>query len=89
VAPVSRIGRIFDAVGLAVLLVGVGLLTRAWFGLRGVEAYEPTLAEGVGAAVRRVDQFVGIQRVGIAVTALAVFVFAFSWWFERRRERSE
>jgi len=83
--PVSRAGRIVDTVGLTLFVMGVAVLTRAWFGFRAVEAFEPTTEDGIGAAVLQWERFASMQRIGIAVVVVAICTFTWSWWAERSR----
>lgn len=81
---VPLIGRILDAVGLLVFLVGGGLVARAWIGFQSV----PDLTQSPGAletaAVEYADGFWRLQKIGAALMILGVLIFVGAWLAARR-----
>jgi len=80
---VPRIGRIFDLLGLLLLLSGAGLVVRASIGFRDVQAYTPKADDLPMAAVRLADGFWRMEKAGIALILLGVAVFVAAWWVAR------
>ena len=73
-----------DVIGLLFLLVGAGLVVRAWAGFRGIRASAPSLDPAV-SAVEVADGFWGIQKVGVALILVGLAVFVGAWWVARPR----
>jgi hypothetical protein len=87
-APVPRVGRILDLVGLLFLLAGGGLVGRAWVGFREVQGFVPPPDAPAMAAVAYADRFWRLQKVGAALMALGLAVFLMAWWVARKSAAS-
>ena len=83
VPPVPRIGRVLDAVGLVLFLVGAALFGRAWLGFQEVRAFVPGPEDPLWAAIELADRYWLMQRVGVAVMVVGVAVFVAAWWVAR------
>ena len=86
---VPLIGRILDAVGLLVFLVGGGLVARAWIGFQSL----PDLTQSPGAletaAVQYADGFWRLQKIGVALMIVGIVIFVGAWLAARRASESE
>jgi len=86
---VPRIGRILDAAGLLVFVVGAGLYAWAWNGFRAVREYQPAIEDGAWAAVELADSYWRLQKIGTALMVVGIAVFVGAWWVARRAAASE
>ncbi len=86
---VPLIGRILDAVGLLVFLVGGGLVARAWIGFQSL----PDLTQSPGAletaAVQYADGFWRLQKIGVALMIVGIVIFVGALLAARRASESE
>ena len=81
---VSRIGRVFDLVGLLLLLGGAAVCARAWFGFRSVPDYQREPGGELWATVQLADGFWRLQRIGVGLMLAGLGVFIAAWWFAGR-----
>ncbi len=82
--PVPRIGRVLDAIGLTVFLVGGGLVARAWIGFQSVPDFQRAPGDVSAAAVAYADGFWRLQKIGVALMVVGVAVFVGAWLAARR-----
>jgi small-conductance mechanosensitive channel len=82
---VPRIGRVLDAVGLALFVIGAAAFVWAWTGFRRVEAYQPPSGAPAWAAVSMADGYWRWQKVGVGLMLAGIVVFVAAWWVARKR----
>lgn len=82
---VPRVGRALDLVGLLFLVVGGGMVGRAWLGFRDVQAFQSAPGDPPMAAVQLADGFWMLQRIGVGLMLVGVAVFVLAWWVARRK----
>lgn len=85
-APVPRIGRILDLVGLLLFLAGGLVYGRAWLGFRSVPDFERPEHAVIMAATELADGFRRMERVGLGVMVVGIAVFVVAWWVARRAD---
>lgn len=88
-AQVPRIGRVLDAVGLVIFVIGGGVFVRAWIGFQSVPDFRRSPADVPTAAVQYADGFWRLQHIGVSLMIVGVCIFAVAWFVARRRADSE
>ena len=83
-SPVPRIGRVLDGVGLVILLVGTGLVGRAFLGFQEVQSFQPGPGGPPMEAMALADEFWVMQRIGVGLILAGIGVFVSAWWVARR-----
>lgn len=84
---VPRIGRILDAVGLFLFLVGAGVYGWAWLHLRRLQDDQPTSEslESAFTAVARADRLSELSWIGASLMGVGVAVAVAAAVVARRR----
>lgn len=81
---VPRIGRILDAAGLVLFLVGGVVAAWAWIGFRGVPEYQPAPDAPAWSAVAVANGYWRLQKIGTGLMIAGVAVFVIAWWVARK-----
>lgn len=86
-APVPRIGRLLDVVGLVLFVAGLAVYGRAWVGMRGLEAAGADPSAPLFSGMREFDRWWELSRVGVSLMVLggliALVAAGVAWWLRR------
>ena len=83
--PVSRLARTLDAVGLVLLVAGIGLWLYAFLGLRELQGVRPEAGAAPFAALARADRLSRLSTTGVVLGAAGLAVAVLAAAVGRRR----
>lgn len=84
---VPRIGRVLDAVGLALFVAGAGVYGWSWLGLRSMDEFRRAPGDSPYAAVERADALASLGRIGFYFMAAGAVVAVLAAVVARRIAR--